>query len=117
MEYNIQKNDNSQYFSYCTYYSLPPYQRGSKIWILLSFNKTLFKTLLCCISIIKNENKEIILTILYYISLKYNFNPNIITLDFGRGPYVAFKTKFPNCRVFPFFSFYTENIATFKRDK
>ena len=110
MENNIQKKDNSQYFSDCTYYALPPYNRGSKIWILIAFNKSLFKTLLCCISIIKNENKETILTILDYLSLKYNFNPNIITLDFGRGPYVAFKTKFPNCRIFPCFFHFIQRI-------
>ena len=42
-----------------------------------------------------NENKETILTILDYLYQKFKFYPEIITLDFGQGPYKAIKEKYP----------------------
>lgn len=37
------------------------------------------------------------------MKLKYNFSPQLMTLDFGRGPYTAIKTFFLECRIFPCF--------------
>ena len=103
LEKNIKDPNNNQYFCDTTYYTIPPHNKGSKIWILLSFNIKLMKTLLCCIAIIRNENKETIIRIFDHLSIKYNFNPILITMDFGRGPHTAVKEKYPNCRVFPCF--------------
>ena len=61
------------------------------------------KTLLCCIAIIKNKNKETILALLDCLYNKYTFNPKLISLDFNRGPYIAFKHKYPNCGISPCF--------------
>ena len=114
MENNIQNTDNMQYFSDTTYYVIPPYNKSYKLWILLTFNKKFMKTLLCCMALIKNENKETITKIFVYLNLKYNFKPNIISMDFGRGPYKAVIHKYPNCRIFPcFFSINSEICITF----
>jgi hypothetical protein len=43
------------------------------------------KTLLYGMALIKNENKETIIKIFDYLNLKYNFQPNIMSMDFGRG--------------------------------
>ena len=38
METNLKKEDNIQYSSDSTYYAIVPFSKGSKLWILLSFN-------------------------------------------------------------------------------
>lgn len=57
-------------------------------------NKDMMKTILCCIAIIKNENKETIMRIFEHLINKYNFKHNLLTMDFGRGPYQSTKIKF-----------------------
>ena len=51
MEENIQNINNTQLFSNCTYYAIPPFNKGAKLWILLAFNNNLVKTLLYTISL------------------------------------------------------------------
>ena len=63
--------------------------------MLLCFNKEVMKNLLCVIAIIKNENKETIIRIFDYLTTKYDFKPNLISMDFGRGPYMALKENIP----------------------
>ena len=109
MEDNIQNINNTQFFSDC-YYAIPPFNKGAKLWILLAFNNTLMKTLLCTISLIKNENKETVTALLDYLHLKYNFQPKKITLDFGRDPISAFKNKYPNCTIVPCFFHFLQRI-------
>lgn len=58
MEANIKLENNIHYFADITYYAIPPNQSKYKIFILLSFNNNLHKTILCNISNIANENKE-----------------------------------------------------------
>ena len=70
MEFNITNKNNSQYFTESTYYAISPYNKGSKLWIHLGFNKEFMKNLLCCIAIIKNENKETIIRIFDYLTKK-----------------------------------------------
>ena len=36
-----------------------------------------------------------------YLYKKYNFVPDLITMDFCRGPYSAIKNFFPNSRIYP----------------
>ena len=61
------------------------------------------RTLLCPMAIIKNENKKTIIKILEYLKLKYNFSPELMTFDLGKGPYIAVKFFYPNCRIFSCF--------------
>ena len=53
------------------------------------------------LALIYNENRETIETILKYLKLNFNFNPPVITLDFGKAGYLAFKNIFPKTRIFP----------------
>ena len=103
MERNLKNSDITQFFSDTTYYAVAPFSKGSRSRILLGFDQKIFKTLLCCIAIIYNENKETILKILDYLNLKYGFIPKVMTLDLGRGPYSALKEKFKLCRLYPCF--------------
>ena len=73
METNIQMKNNIQYFLDVTYYVTPPTNKKYKLFVLLAFNKDLFKTIICNLSIIENENKETFVTILEYLKVKYNW--------------------------------------------
>ena len=59
------------------------------------------KTLLCMLALIYNENRVTIETILKYLKLNFNFNPPVITIDFGEAGYSALKNIFPKTRIFP----------------
>ncbi len=70
MEHNITEENNIQYFSDTTYYSMPPNKFNYKIFLILAFNNKLHKVILCNISIISNENKETFITkinIIFYL--------------------------------------------------
>ena len=83
MEDNIKLNCNTQYFSDITYYAIPRNKSKLKIFILLAFNKDLYKTILCNISLIYNENKETFINIFNFLKNKYNFYPTRITFDYS----------------------------------
>ena len=53
------------------------------------------------LALIYNENRETIENILKYLKLNFNFNPPVITLDFRKVGYLAFKNIFPKTRIFP----------------
>ena len=59
---HINNPNNKQYFNDITYYAIPPNKNYYKIYILMTINKDLYKTIICNISLISNEN-----FILYYI--------------------------------------------------
>ena len=61
---NINNKSNVQYFMDVTYYATPPNNKKFKLLIILAFNNNLYKTLLCNISIISNENKETYISVL-----------------------------------------------------
>ena len=54
-------------------------------------------------ALIINESKETIIKIFDYLNLKYNFQPNIMSMEFDRGPYKAVIHKYPNRKIFPCF--------------
>ena len=85
MEINIQKKNNIQYFFGVKYYVTPPTNKNYKLFALLAFNKDLFKTIICNLSIIENENKETFVTKLEYLKLKYNWLPGRISIDYSRA--------------------------------
>ncbi len=72
MEENIKNKNNSQYFLDTTYYATPPNSKQNKIVVLLSFNTESYKTLLCNLSIITNENNETFFTLFEYLRNRYN---------------------------------------------
>ena len=67
--YAEMKKKNIQYFLDETYYATPPNNKRYRILIILSFNPELFRTLLCYINIISNENKETFCTIFHYLKI------------------------------------------------
>ena len=91
MEKNITDKDSTQYFSDTTYNSVPYYNKRLKLWVLVAFNKRDQHSILCSLVLLYNENKETILTILDYLYQKFKFYPEIMTKDFGQGPYKAIK--------------------------
>ncbi len=58
MKSNLLEASNIQFFSDITYYAVLPGNKKYKLFILLSFNQNKFKTLLCLIALITNENTE-----------------------------------------------------------
>ena len=108
---NIKKENNIQYFNDITYYAVPPNKNRYKIYILLAFNKDLFKTIICNISLITNENKETFFVLYNYFKNKYNFQPNKITSDYCPALISSIKITFPNTKIVPcFFHFLQNNI-------
>lgn len=101
MNKNIMLNDNIQYFGDTTYDCVPPQNRGIKLFVLLSYNKKFNKLLLCALALIYNENIETLEEIFKYLKKNFNFNPDLITVDFGKAGYIAIKNIFPNIRIFP----------------
>lgn len=51
---------------------------------MLAFNKKFYKTILCNISIIANENKETFITLYNHLKTKYNFKQNRIAIDYSK---------------------------------
>ena len=96
MEQNISNKDNSQYFIDITYYATPPNNKNYKLFIILAFNHKEYKTIICNISIITNENTETSITKIEYLRDKYNWQPNRITIDLSLAELKAFKLIFPN---------------------
>ena len=111
MEENILKKDNTQYFIDITYYATPPNNKNYKLFIILAFNQREYKTIICNISIITNENTETIVTIIEYLKDKYNWSPNRITIDFILAELNAFKLIFPQVIIITCFFRFIKNIS------
>lgn len=71
MEPNIRKAENIQYFMDVTYTVTPPNTQEYKLLTLLAFNRIEYKSIICCLSIIQNENKETFIEILNFLKIKY----------------------------------------------
>ena len=81
------------------------------MWILLAFNKNYNKTVICNITLLKNENFETFDILLKYRKSKYNFHPQIMIVDFKKASYETFKLNFENIKmVLAFFIFFKECI-------
>ena len=88
---NIKLEGNTQYISDTTYYCIQPQYKTLKIWILLAYNKNINKTMICNISLIKNENFETLKCILIHLKGNYNLIPNLMIIDFNKTAYKVFK--------------------------
>ena len=106
MEENISSEYNSQFFSDVTYYCIPPNNCKYKLFILLSFNNQKFKTTLCNISMICNENIETFITLFDYLKNRYKFNHKYITTDFSKAEILAYKSIFSETIIIPCFYHY-----------
>ena len=69
MESNIKEKDNIQFFTDITYYAIPPKPVKYKILILLAFNNKEFKSILCSIALIANENKETLIKFMNFLKI------------------------------------------------
>ena len=111
MENNIKDEENIQYFADVTYYAIPPNQSKYKIFMLVAFNKKLYRTILCNISIIANENKETFITLLTHLKTKYNFIPKKFTIDYTKAHLISIKFIYPLCTIIPCFFHFMQNNA------
>ena len=107
---NITKNDNIQYFMDVTYYATPPNTSKYKLLVILAFNRELFKSIICNLSIIQTENKETFITILEFLKNKYNWQPNTISIDYSKAEKNALIYVFPNLKFIPCFYHFMVNI-------
>ena len=90
MENNLTNNNNIQYFADTTYNAVPSTNKKFKLWVLIAFNKEVQHSILYCLALIKNENKETFLTNFEYLINKYKFYPKLIIIDLGRGCYACY---------------------------
>ena len=77
---------------------------------MLAFNKKLYRTIICNISIIANENKETFIVLFNHLKIKYNFNPKKITIDFSKALILSLKVCFPSIIIIPCFFHYMQNV-------
>lgn len=108
MKDNIKLNGNTQYFSDITYYAIPPNKSKLKIFILHQFNKDLYKTILCNISLY-NENKETFINIFNFLKNKNNFYPSRIEIDYSMALLNTLKVCFPQTKIVPYFFHFIQN--------
>ena len=104
---SITKENNIQYFNDITYYAVCPTKNKYKIYILLAFNKDLFKTIIYNISLITKENKGTFIVLYNYFKNKYNFQAYRLLLY----TYISIKiilSKFKNSSML--FQFLQNNI-------
>ena len=108
---NISNKNNTQYFMDVTYYSTPPNNPKFKIWIILAFDNTKYSTVLCNISLILKENKEIFFSVLEYLNKRFKFEPKNITTDYSLAEIKAIKSLFPGINIIPCFFHFLQNIC------
>lgn len=111
MEDNIKKDGNIQYFMDVTYYATPPNTQKYKLLTVLAFNRIDYKSIICCLAIIQNENKETFIEVLSYLKTKYIWNPERITIDYSRAERNAILYVFPNIQIIPCFFHFIFNCT------
>ena len=77
----------------------------------MAFNSEKYKSILCNLSLICNENIETFMIILEHLKNRYNFNPKRISLDFSKAQYIAFKRIFKNINILPCFYHFCQSIT------
>ena len=81
-----------------------------KILIILAFNSKEFKSILYNILLIANENKEILITVYEYLKNKYQWNHQLISIDFSKAELKSLKYVFKNITIVPCFFHFISNI-------
>ena len=111
MELNIRKSNNIQYFMDVTYNATPPNSQKYKLLTLLAFNRMEYKSIICCLAIIQNENKETFIEVLNFLKNKFNFAPDKITIDYSKAEKNAILYLFPNIQIVPCFYHFMVNCC------
>jgi len=94
-----------------TYYATAPINRKYKLMVILAFNKDLFKSIICNLSIIENENTETFIQILIFLNIKYNWKPEKITIYFSKSEKKPLNFVFPNIQFVPCFFHFIKNSS------
>ena len=76
-----------------------------KLLTLLAFNRMEYKSIICCLAIIQNENKETFIEVLNFLKNKFNFALDKITIDYSKAEKNAILYLFPNIQIIPCFNF------------
>ena len=98
------------YFMDVTYYATPPINRKYKLMVILAFNKDLFKSIICNLSIIENENTETFIQILKFLKIKYNWKPEKISIYFSKSEKKSLNFVFPIIQIVPYFFHFITNL-------
>ena len=107
----ISDNENDiQVFCDTTYHALPNKSTHFKLWILIAFNKKIFKTVLLSICLIKNENEETFTKIFMYLKERFKFNPSFIAMDFCKTEIKAAKKIFDKSNIILCFFHYIQRL-------
>ena len=111
MKHDIKDNENNiQVFCDTTYHALPSKNTHFKLWLLVGFNKIIFKTIILCIALIKNENEETFKKIFKYLKDRFDFNPPNITMDMCKAQILAAREIFPTSNIILCFFHYIQRI-------
>lgn len=111
MKINIKNPNIKQSFMDCTYYAIPQNNHNFKLLIILGFDTVEYKTKLLLISIIKNENIEMFMTILKYLRDNLYYNPKIMTCDCNNAEIISIKRIFPDCQIILYFFHIIKNCV------
>ena len=77
----------------------------------MAFNSKELKSILYNITLISNENKETLITVYEYWKIKYQWNPQIISIDFSKAELKSLKYVFKNIIIVPCFNHFISNIT------
>ena len=72
-----------------------------KLFVLLTYNKSYNKILLCMLALINSEKAETVEKIFIFLKINFQLNLELITVDFGKAGLKAISKTFPNARIFP----------------
>ena len=111
IEYISDTTNILQVFCDTTYHALPCKSTHFKLWILVGFHKGIYKTVLLCISLIKNENEETFLKIFDYLKQRFKFEPKNITMDLCKAEINAARKIFPKTNIILCFFHYMQRIV------
>ena len=100
---NIKRVNNIQSFLDAT----PPNKNKYK---LLAFNKELYKTIICNLTLIQNENKEVFITLFKYLVNKYDWITKRISIGYSRAELNIILHGFPEIEIIPCFYHFMSNI-------
>ena len=111
IEYISDTTNILQVFCDTTYHALPCKSTHFKLQILVGFHKVIYKTVILCISLIKNENEETFLKIFDYLKQRFKFDPKNITMDLCKAEINAARKTFPNANIILCFFHYMQRIV------
>ena len=109
----LSNKDNKQFFLDVTYKIIPFKYHPYKLMTIKAFNCQTKNTKLCILIAIKYEDENSFYYTLKYLKDFFNFNPEIINIDFSQSLYNAIKLKSlfdKNIKVITFFFHYSQSV-------